>query len=155
MSLFGCEFKRLLYQILYKYKCSPPCLFPNYTHTTDPIQVWSPRLSGVRLWRGCQWLPLTCTPQQTNFILSKQHRSPATESRNPGAPGLNQECRLLLIPWSTSSNFDLHYHWAQLSYKNKHYNKSSIYDRMKFKIKLNQIWFLSVWVGSSMRYFYI
>lgn len=42
MSLFGCEFKRLLYQILYKYKCSPPCLFPNYTHTTDPIQVWSP-----------------------------------------------------------------------------------------------------------------
>lgn len=73
-----------------------------------------------------------------NFILSKQHRSPATESRNPGAPGLNQECQLLDVPWSTNPNLDLRYHRALL-YKNKHYNKSSIYDRMKFKIKSNLV----------------
>lgn len=90
--------------------------------------------------------------QECRLLLFSRSTGPNIDF--PGAPRLNQECWLLPIPQSTGPNNDFPYHRV-LPYKNKHYNKSSIYDRMKFKIKLNQIWLLSVWVGSSMRYFHI
>lgn len=124
----------------------PVCkLHPNHwSRTGREPSLWGQIVEGLSLIASGRYLS-----HRLNFILRKQYMSPATECR-----GLNQECRLLLIPQSTGPNIDFRYHRA-LPYKNKHYNKSSIYDRMEFKIKLNQIWLLSVWVGSSMRYFHI
>lgn len=150
-----------------------PSPFVNYTQTTDPVQEQNPPrgqiVEGLSLIASGRYLS-----HWLNFILSKQHRSPATECRNPGAPDFTKNVgsyfspdlpALTLISLEPpdltknvgsylSPNLPAPYHRV-LPYKNKHYNKSSIYDRMKFKIKLNQIWLLSVWVGSSMRYFHI
>lgn len=122
-------------------------LFVNYTQTTEP-SLWGQIVEGLSLIASGRYLS-----HRLNFILRKQYMSPATECRNPGAPDLTKNVGSYLSQ-STGPNIDFRYHRA-LPYKNKHYNKSSIYDRMEFKIKLNQIWLLSVWVGSSMRYFHI
>lgn len=150
LSLFAFAFKRLLCQVLYNLWIPVCKLHPNHwSRTGREPSLRGQIVEGLSLIASGRYLS-----HWLNFILSKQPRSPATECRNPGAPGLNQECRLLLFSRSTGPNIDFPYYRA-LPYKNKHYNKSSMYDRMKFKIKLNQMWLLSVWVGSSMRYFRI
>lgn len=55
--------------------CSSP--FVNDTQTTDPLQERSP-LSGVRLWRGCHWLPLART-SHTDLTLSSVNNTGAQQ----------------------------------------------------------------------------
>lgn len=56
-------------------------LFVNYTQTTDLVQEQNP-LSGVRLWRGCHWLPLAST-SHTDLTLSLVNNTGA-QQQNAG-----------------------------------------------------------------------
>lgn len=88
LSLFAFAFKRLLCQVLYTNKCIPPSckLHPNHwSRTGTEPSLWGQIVEGLSLIASGRYLS-----HWLNFILSKQHRSPATEGRNPGAPDLTK-----------------------------------------------------------------